>query len=155
MKIQEQMTEILDTEESLYDFLYQHYKANGVIDKTLLMPAVLERLFDENKLDSCTAELFGFTEKEINKIRIKYRNAWRKVATSIRKEEEIRTIVEELTDKERNALKEAVSVLYLNDSSDYINGLWDVVRAIVGEKVEDDDFSLEKWLNALDPEMGE
>jgi len=59
-----------------------------------------------------------------------------------------------LTEKERKALKEAVLVLYLADSSDYINGLWDVVRAIIGEKVEEESFSLEKVLNLLDPELG-
>src|SRR6185312_3749392 len=42
-------------------------------------------------------------------------------------------ILEHLSDKEKLSLDKAVSVLYFNDSSDYVNGLWDVVRAILGE----------------------
>jgi hypothetical protein len=69
-------------------------------------------------------------------------------------QKEALNMISDLTKKEKNALKEAVTVLYLNDRSDYINGLWDVVRAIIGEKVDDEDFNLKTLLHALDPEMG-
>lgn len=68
--------------------------------------------------------------------------------------DEVSKAISQLTEKERNALKEAVLVLYLADSSDYINGLWEVVRAIMGDKMEDEAFKLEKVLHLLDPELG-
>jgi uncharacterized protein (DUF433 family) len=58
-----------------------------------------------------------------------------------------------LTEKEKEALKAAASVIYLNDRSDYINGLWDVIKAIVGDKLyEDDEFGVEKIVKILDQE---
>ncbi|AJD93110.1 hypothetical protein JMA_37920 (plasmid) [Jeotgalibacillus malaysiensis] len=41
-----------------------------------------------------------------------------------------------LTEKEREALKEAVTVLWLNDRSDYINGLWDIIRILMGTDID-------------------
>jgi hypothetical protein len=57
-----------------------------------------------------------------------------------------------LTEKEKNALKEAISVIWLDDSSDYLNGLWDVVRVIIGsEIIDDDDFNLKVLIDILTP----
>lgn len=44
-----------------------------------------------------------------------------------------------LTEKEREVLKEAVSVLWFNDSSDYVNALWDIIRVLMGSDIELDD----------------
>jgi hypothetical protein len=61
-------------------------------------------------------------------------------------------LIESLTERERNALKEAISVIWLDDSSDYLNGLWDVVRIIVGsEIVDDEDFNLNQLIDKLTP----
>ena len=57
-----------------------------------------------------------------------------------------------LTEKEKNALKEAISVIWLDDSSDYLNGLWDVVRAIVGSEIlDDDEFDIKILIDILTP----
>ncbi len=55
-----------------------------------------------------------------------------------------------LTDKEAAALEEAMAVIYLNDSSDYLNGLWGVIRAILGDHIIDNEgFSLENWWDQM------
>lgn len=52
-------------------------------------------------------------------------------------------VIDTLSVREKEALRAATSVLYLNDSTDYINGLWDVVRALVGDNVaENEGFNL-------------
>lgn len=48
-----------------------------------------------------------------------------------------------LSNRELQALNESVSVLYFNDSSDYVNGLWGVVDALLGDSL-DDDFEIGK-----------
>lgn len=53
--------------------------------------------------------------------------------------EKVEAILAELTEKERAVLKEAVTVLWLNDSSDYINGLCDIIRVLMGEDIDIDD----------------
>lgn len=59
-------------------------------------------------------------------------------------------IINSLTEREKQALDEAVSVIYLNDSSDYINGLWGVVRAIVGSDiVRNEGFSIKDLTDSL------
>lgn len=59
-------------------------------------------------------------------------------------EEQIKELIKNSTAKEKMALKESVTVLYLSDSSDYINGLYDVVKAIVGEDMfYSDDFNVD------------
>lgn len=61
-------------------------------------------------------------------------------------------MVNSLTEKERKALNEAVSVLWLSDSSDYINGLWDIVQTIVGDEIyHDEQFTLNSVIDVLDP----
>lgn len=65
-------------------------------------------------------------------------------------EKTISKMANSLTDKERKALYAAISVLWLNDSSDYINGLWEVVRAIVGDEIFDnDDFNINTMYDIL------
>lgn len=60
------------------------------------------------------------------------------------------TVLNELSDKEKEALKEAISVLYFNDSSDYIGGLWSVVRAILGYEITNNEgFNVEDWFNLM------
>ena len=60
------------------------------------------------------------------------------------------TMLNELSDKEKKALEEAISVLYFNDSSDYITGLWAVVRAILGnDVVHNEGFNLKDWFNLM------
>lgn len=68
---------------------------------------------------------------------------------------EIIEMLKELTDKEREALKSAISVIYLADSSDYINGLWEVVTAIIGDKLDEEGVNIKDILNVLDPELAE
>ena len=59
-------------------------------------------------------------------------------------------ILKSLTVKETAALEEAMSVLYLNDRSDYLNGLWRVVKAIVGDNVvNSDNFEIRDWLELM------
>ncbi len=58
--------------------------------------------------------------------------------------------LQSLTDKEVAALEEAMSVIYLNDSSDYLNGLWGVIRAILGDHIIDNEgFSIKNWLDQM------
>lgn len=54
-----------------------------------------------------------------------------------------------LTEKEKLALRESLQVIYLDDKSDYINGLWDVIRAIIGDQMDEDEFNVEEWLTKL------
>lgn len=57
----------------------------------------------------------------------------------------------ELTQKEMKALRVATTVLWLNDRSDYINGLWDVLRAILGDdRVDDEKFNLDDLQKTVD-----
>lgn len=67
--------------------------------------------------------------------------------------EKVLEMLKTLTDKERKALEEAISVIYLNDSSDYINGLWGVVTAIIGDRVNEEGFDIKDILHVLDPEL--
>lgn len=65
-------------------------------------------------------------------------------------------IKSQLTQKEADALKEAISVIWLNDRSDYINGLWDVIRAIIGHDiVSNDDISTDQLYKAFVPQEDE
>jgi hypothetical protein len=64
---------------------------------------------------------------------------------------EIENIIVDLTLKEKNALREAISPIYFSDSADYIRGLWNVVIALIGEDIEN--INLQEWLYALDPEL--
>ena len=67
-------------------------------------------------------------------------------------ENQLTTVIESLTEKERNALKAAISVIWLNDRSDYLNGLWDVVRAILGsECVDDEDIPTRTIVDVVKP----
>lgn len=60
------------------------------------------------------------------------------------------TTLETLTKREFEAAKAVLTVLYLDDSSDYINGLWEVLRAILGhEVVGHDSFSVDDWFKHL------
>lgn len=71
--LHQQITQILQTESSLYEFLFQQYKEQGVLEKSLLTESVLERLFtDENKIDALTGELFGLEKKQVARLRQKY-----------------------------------------------------------------------------------
>ena len=54
----------------------------------------------------------------------------------------------DLTDKEKKVLDPIVTVLYLNDSSDYINGLWEALDEIL-ELKHDDDVNIDKLFNEL------
>lgn len=59
-------------------------------------------------------------------------------------------IIESLSKREKEALSEAVTVIYLNDTSDYINGLWAVVSAIVGSDiVNNEGFSIKDLSDSL------
>jgi transcriptional regulator with XRE-family HTH domain len=59
-------------------------------------------------------------------------------------------IIDSLSEREKLALNEAISVLYLNDRSDYLNGLWAVVRAIVGDSVvENEGFDIKILAQSL------
>lgn len=49
------------------------------------------------------------------------------------KKSRIDNVLITLSKKERDALKESVDVIWLNDGSDYLNGLWGVIRAILGD----------------------
>lgn len=69
------------------------------------------------------------------------------------KENEIFKMLQDLTDKEREALKEAITVIYLADKSDYINGLWGVVTAIIGDDIDEEGVDIKRILNFLDPEL--
>jgi hypothetical protein len=67
----------------------------------------------------------------------------------------INSIISTLTEKEKNALKEAVAPIYFKDSADYIRGLWNVVNVLIGDKVDMDQFNPKDWLYALEPELKE
>lgn len=57
-----------------------------------------------------------------------------------------------LTEKELEALNHAVSVIWLNDNSDYLNGLWDIIRTIIGDDLfNDEDFSNDVLYKVLRP----
>lgn len=56
----------------------------------------------------------------------------------------------DLSEREKKALEEAMTVLYLGDNSDYVNGLWGVIKAVLGnDLVENEGFELEEWLNLM------
>lgn len=59
-------------------------------------------------------------------------------------------LINQLSEREKQAINAALAVIHLNDSSDYINGLWEVLRALLGENiVEDNSFSVKEWTNLL------
>ncbi|MFE8701080.1 hypothetical protein ACFYKX_10785 [Cytobacillus sp. FJAT-54145] len=61
-------------------------------------------------------------------------------------------MVNTLTEKEKQALTEAVSVIWLNDKSDYLNGLWDVIRVLVGEDLfHHKDWDINQLYKVLKP----
>lgn len=50
----------------------------------------------------------------------------------------------------QDALREAVNVIYFNDSSDYLAGLWSVVRALspeIAQLLESDERTAFEWVN--------
>lgn len=63
-------------------------------------------------------------------------------------------VLNSLSPREKEALSHAAVVLYLNDRSDYLNGLWNVVRTLIGENiVENEGFNirdLAQLLGAID-----
>lgn len=62
-------------------------------------------------------------------------------------------IIDSLSSREKSALSEAVSAIYFNDSSDYLNGLWGVVRELVGHNVViNEGFEVENLYDLLNPE---
>lgn len=63
----------------------------------------------------------------------------------------IKEVLSTLSGREKRALKEAVSVIYLNDSSDYINGLWGVIDALIGDYL-DDEYSVDELKEMLNTE---
>lgn len=63
----------------------------------------------------------------------------------------IKEVLSTLSGREKRALKEAVSVIYLNDRSDYINGLWGVIEALIGDYL-DDEYSVDELKRILDDE---
>lgn len=60
-------------------------------------------------------------------------------------------ILNGLTEKEKNALKEALSPIYFSDSADYIRGLWNVVQALIGDQVKH--VTPREWLSLLEPDV--
>lgn len=62
---------------------------------------------------------------------------------------QVEQVIDGLTPKERAALDEAISVIYFTDSADYINGLWGVVRAILGDAIDTKAFHTEKVFDYL------
>lgn len=59
-------------------------------------------------------------------------------------------VIDSLSEREKLALNNAVSVLCLKDSSDYINGLWEVVKAIIGDSVvQNEGFNIRELADLL------
>lgn len=59
-------------------------------------------------------------------------------------------IIDSLSEREKLILEEVVSVIYFNDSSDYIRGLWSVMRIILGENMIDSDgFDINELYKSL------
>ena len=55
-----------------------------------------------------------------------------------------------MTKKEKLALAEAIKIIYLNDSSDYLPALWSIVGIIGGEKakqllIDDERKAMDKY----------
>lgn len=66
------------------------------------------------------------------------------------------TALDTLSEREFEAVKAVLTVLYLDDSSDYINGLWEVLIAILGhEVVRNDSFSVDDWFKHFNNRKGE
>jgi hypothetical protein len=57
------------------------------------------------------------------------------------------TSLDSLSTREREVLNHAVSALYFNDSSDYINALWDIVYTMLHVECDPDIRWLYKQLN--------
>lgn len=95
------------------------------------------------------------TEEKLNEIKEMIRHKILSTSTPSKNSPTPNTlteIIQSLTKKEQEALKAAVSVLYFEDSSDYANGLWEVVRAIIGnELVDDENFHINKVRDILCP----
>lgn len=71
----------------------------------------------------------------------------------LEKDRKFKKALASLTEREKEALKEALMVIYLDDNSDYLNGLWGVVKAIIGDTWDDEGFQVETILALLNPEM--
>lgn len=71
------------------------------------------------------------------------------------KQNEIVHMLQELSDKEREALKSAVSTIYLEDKSDYIKGLWEIVTIIIGDNLDEEGVDIKNILDVLDPALTE
>ena len=55
-----------------------------------------------------------------------------------------------LSEREINAINAILSVIHLGDSSDYINGLWDALRALIGDSIVDNEgFDVKQWVDML------
>lgn len=62
-------------------------------------------------------------------------------------------IIDGLSDKERATVSEAYNTYRFTDSSDYLGGLWNVVKAIVGHDiVNNDGFNVNDWFDLLNKE---
>jgi hypothetical protein len=55
--------------------------------------------------------------------------------------DEVKSYVNQLNKKEQKALNAAVSAIYFHDSSDYLQGLFAVVEALVEDNEKVDDFA--------------
>jgi hypothetical protein len=62
-------------------------------------------------------------------------------------------MIKKLTKKEKEILKAAIAPIYFADNSDYLSGLWQVVGAILGDKVDLKDIDPQKLLYALEPDL--
>lgn len=68
-------------------------------------------------------------------------------------QEKIQAIINSLTPKEKDALREAIAAIYFQDSADYIRGLWNVVNVLIGDKLDLDELDIKEWLYTLSPEL--
>ncbi|WPS85519.1 hypothetical protein SMD22_00225 (plasmid) [Brevibacillus halotolerans] len=67
--------------------------------------------------------------------------------------EKINSIISSLSQKEKEALKEAIAPIYFEDRADYIRGLWNVVNVLIGDKIDMDEVNTKEWLYVLEPDL--
>ena len=66
---------------------------------------------------------------------------------------EIVTMLQGLSDKERESLQSAVSAIYFADKSDYLKSLWEIVTIIIGDNLDEEGVDVKDILNILDPAL--
>lgn len=115
---------------------------------------------DHNELQKDMAEKIGITGSYLSLIELGKRNIPKDAVSKIIKHYNLTDnqklelkklyLLHNLSKRELKILQAVVNVLYLEDNSDYIRVLGDILRSLLGDEIIDNDnFSLKEWNDAL------